>query len=160
MHGGRGDVYTRMCLTTRHMTILALYRHYVTEHNKTIGKNQKESKNEWICVSLLRMCLRNTNKVMFSVTLRACCNCWGAKVTYVLTQSHRITECFGLEGTFKGHVAQTPCNEHGHRPLEQVAQSPVQPGLQCFQELGIYHLPEQPVPVSHHLHCKKFLPYS
>jgi len=32
--------------------------------------------------------------------------------------------------TFRGHLAQTPCSEQGHLPLDQVAQSPVQPGLE------------------------------
>jgi len=66
--------------------------------------------------------------------------------------SHRMTECFGLEGTFKGHLAQPPCSEQGHL-LDQVAQSAVQPGLECFQGWGIQHLSGQPVLVFHHPHC-------
>ncbi|KAK4807110.1 hypothetical protein QYF61_018451 [Mycteria americana] len=31
---------------------------------------------------------------------------------------------FGLEGNFKGHLVQPPCNEQGHLQLDQVAQSP------------------------------------
>jgi len=27
---------------------------------------------------------------------------------------HRIIECFGLEGTFRGHLVQLPCSEQGH----------------------------------------------
>jgi len=46
---------------------------------------------------------------------------------------HRITECFGLEGTFRGHLAQPPCSEQGHLQPDQVAQSPVQPDLECSQ---------------------------
>jgi len=42
-------------------------------------------------------------------------------------------ECFGLEGTFKGHLAQHPDSEQGHLPLDQVAQSPIQPDLERFQ---------------------------
>jgi len=38
-----------------------------------------------------------------------------------------------LEGTFKGHLAQPRCNEQGHLQLDQVAQSPIQPDLECFQ---------------------------
>jgi len=34
---------------------------------------------------------------------------------------------------FRGHLAQLPCSEQGHLPLDQVAQSPLQPGLECFQ---------------------------
>ena len=72
---------------------------------------------------------------------------------------HRTIEWFGLEGTFKDHLVQSPCNEQGHLQLDQVAQSPVQPGLECSQGWGIYHLSGQPVPVFHHPHYKKFLPY-
>jgi len=45
---------------------------------------------------------------------------------------HRIIERFGLEGTFRGRLAQPPCSEQGHLQLDQVAQSPVHPGLECF----------------------------
>ena len=48
-------------------------------------------------------------------------------------------EWFGLEGTFKGCLAQIPDNKQGHLQLDQVAQSPIQPDLQCFQGWGIYH---------------------
>ena len=74
-------------------------------------------------------------------------------------QNHRITECFGLEGMLKRHLLQHPCNEQGHLQLDQVAQSPVQPGLECFQGWSIYHLSGQPVTVLHHPHCKNILPY-
>ena len=70
----------------------------------------------------------------------------------------RITECFGLKGTFRGHLAQPACSEQGHLQLDQVAQSPIQPGLEYFQGWGIYHLSGKPIPVFHHPHCKKFLP--
>ena len=72
---------------------------------------------------------------------------------------HRITEQFELEGTFKDHLVQPPCSEQGHIPLDQVAQSPVQPDRECFQGGGIDHLSGQSVPVPHHPHGKKFLPY-
>jgi len=66
-------------------------------------------------------------------------------------------EQFELEGTSKGYLVQPPCNNQGHLPLDQVAQSPVQPDLECFQAWGIYYLSGQPV--FHHPHCKKCLPY-
>ena len=72
---------------------------------------------------------------------------------------HRIIEWFGLEGTFNGHLAQPPCSAQGHLQLDQIAQSPVQPDLECFLGWGIVHLSGKPVPVFHHPHCKKFLPY-
>jgi len=35
---------------------------------------------------------------------------------------HRIIECFGLEGPFRGHLVQLACNKQGHLQLDQVAQ--------------------------------------
>ena len=52
---------------------------------------------------------------------------------YEVAVNHRITECFGLEGTFRCHLVQPPCSEQGHLQLDQAAQSPVQPDLECFQ---------------------------
>ena len=46
---------------------------------------------------------------------------------------HRITELFEKEGTLKGHLVQLSCNEQGHLQLHQVAQSSVQPDLECLQ---------------------------
>jgi len=34
---------------------------------------------------------------------------------------HRITECYGWEGTFRGHLAQPPCSEQGRLQPDQVA---------------------------------------
>jgi len=65
-----------------------------------------------------------------------------------------------LEKTIRNHLAQTPFSEQGYLQLDQVAQSPVQPGLECFQGWGIHHLSGQPVPVFHHPYCKIFLPIS
>ena len=75
------------------------------------------------------------------------------------SKRNRIVECFGLEGTFRGQLAQPPCSEQGHLQLDQVAQSPIQPGFECFQEWGLHYLSGQPVPVFHHPYGKKFLPY-
>lgn len=41
----------------------------------------------------------------------------------------------GGKEPFKGHLVQPPCHVQGHQ-LEQVPQSPVEPGLEHFQELG------------------------
>ncbi|KAK4822001.1 hypothetical protein QYF61_006615, partial [Mycteria americana] len=71
-----------------------------------------------------------------------------------------MTTSFGLDGTFKGHLVQPPCNEQGHLQLDQVAQSPVQPDLECFQGWGIYRLSGQPVPVFHHPHLENHYPLS
>jgi len=60
------------------------------------------------------------------------------------------TEWFGLEGIFKIILFQLPCYMQGHFPLDLVAQSPIQPDLECFQGGGIHSLAGQPVAVSHH----------
>jgi len=44
----------------------------------------------------------------------------------------RITEPLELEGTFKGHLVQLPCNEQGHAQLDQVAQGLIQPHLESL----------------------------
>jgi len=54
-----------------------------------------------------------------------------------------MTERFGLEGTFRGHLAQPPCSKQGYLKLDQVARSPVQPGLRCFQGWGLHYLSGQ-----------------
>jgi len=52
----------------------------------------------------------------------------------------------------------TPCSEQRHLHLGQGAQSPVQPGLRCFQGWGIDHLSGQPALGFHHPHSEEFLP--
>jgi len=55
----------------------------------------------------------------------------GIKREMLITElCHRITERFGLEGTLKIIQFQPPCRGQGHLPLGQVAQSPIQPGLE------------------------------
>jgi len=71
---------------------------------------------------------------------------------HFLQRLHRITEWVGLGGTFKAHLIQPPCSEQGHLHPGQGAQSPVQPGLECFQGWGIDHLSGQPVSGFHHPH--------
>ena len=66
-----------------------------------------------------------------------------------------IIEWFGLEGPLR---FQPPCCKQGHLPLDQVVQSPIQPGLEFFQGGSIHNLTGQPVPVSHQPHSKEFLP--
>jgi len=45
----------------------------------------------------------------------------------------------------------------GHLPLDQVAQSPVHPGLERLQGLSIYTFSGHPVPVTHHPCSEEFL---
>ena len=74
---------------------------------------------------------------------------------YKYTLLHRIIEWFGLEGTLKITYFQPLCHGQGHLPLDQVAQSPVQPGLEHFQGGGSHNFSGQPL--SHHPHSKEFL---
>jgi len=50
---------------------------------------------------------------------------------------------FGLEGTFKDHLVQALSHGQGHLPLDQVAQSPIQPGLEHLQGGDIHSFPGQ-----------------
>ena len=61
---------------------------------------------------------------------------WLFPIVYSLC-CHRIIELFEFEGTLKGHLVQLPCTEQGHLQLDQVAQSPIQPDLECLQGWGI-----------------------
>ena len=46
-----------------------------------------------------------------------------------------------------------------HLPLDQVAQSPIQPGLKHFHGGGRHNFSGQSVPVPLHPHSKEFFPY-
>jgi len=69
-----------------------------------------------------------------------------------------IGDCSGLEGTLQIIQLQPPCREQGHLPPDQVAESPVQPGLEHCQGGGSHSFSGQPVPVPHHPHGKEFHP--
>jgi len=70
----------------------------------------------------------------------------------------RMIEWVGLEGTLKIVLFQPPCHDQGHLPLDQVAQNPIQPGLEHFLGGGSHSFSGQPVPASHHPHSEEFLP--
>jgi len=59
----------------------------------------------------------------------------------------------------KDYLVQPPCHGQGHLPLDQVAQSPIQPGLEHCQGEGSHNFSGQPVPVPHHPHSKQFISY-
>jgi len=44
---------------------------------------------------------------------------------------------FGLEANFKIFYFQVPCSRQKHLLIDQVAQSPIQPGLECLQSENI-----------------------
>lgn len=76
--------------------------------------------------------------------------------------NRRIMEWFDsvLEGTFKGHPIQLPCNGQGHHRPDQVAQSYCSNlTLNVFRDRAPSTSLDKPVPVPYHCHCKKCLPY-
>ena len=58
------------------------------------------------------------------------------KGRWYCTRDYSIIEQFVLVGTFKIIQSQPPRYMQGHLPLDQVAHSPIQPGLECFQGGG------------------------
>ena len=81
------------------------------------------------------------------------------QLTYlILSFSHRIVEWFGLEETLKIIYFQTSCHGQGCHPLCWVAQSPIQAGLELFQEWDIHSSSGHPVAVPHHPHGAEILP--
>ena len=68
--------------------------------------------------------------------------CWIPTKPLLIWISLRITVSLELERTLKGHWVHQPCNEQGHPQLKQVAQSLVQPGLECLHGWGIHHIPD------------------
>ena len=52
-----------------------------------------------------------------------------------------------VEKDHSDHVVSTPCYVQDHQPLDQAAQSHIQPGLEYLQGWGIHNLLGQPVPV-------------
>ena len=75
---------------------------------------------------------------------------------------HRITEWPGFEGNSRIMNLQALCHRQGHQPphliLDQVAQGPIQPGLEHLQGWGIHNLSGQPVPAPHHSPGKELPP--
>ncbi|KAK4821719.1 LOW QUALITY PROTEIN: hypothetical protein QYF61_000262 [Mycteria americana] len=90
--------------------------------------------------------------------------------------SQDVIDLLGHLGTLLAHI-QLPVDQHsllcwasfqplfpkpvalhgvvvtqGHLPIDQVAQSPIQPVLEHFQGWGIHNFSGQPVPASHHPH--------
>ena len=67
---------------------------------------------------------------------------------------HRIIKWLVLEETPSVIKFQIPCHKQGYQPpdpvLDQVAQGPIQPGLEHFQWWSIHSLSGQPVPAPHH----------
>ena len=66
----------------------------------------------------------------------------------------QIIEWFGLEGTLKIISFHPPCHGQGHLPPDQVAQSPIRPGLEHCQGGGSHSFSGQPIPVPHLPHSE------
>ena len=79
-------------------------------------------------------------------------------LTKIFHLDHRIVQCFGLEGT-PGIKFQPPCHRQGHHPpglvLDQVAQGPIQPGLEHLHGRGIHNFTVWPVPAPHCSLCEE-----
>ena len=73
---------------------------------------------------------------------------------------HGITEMVGMGGTLKIIKFHAPCHRQECLPLDQVAQSPIQPGLEHCQGGGIHDFSGLRVPAPHHPQSEEFLPYS
>lgn len=91
---------------------------------------------------------------------RRCVSSWHerainhSKALWFLGARELIIGSFELEGTLKGHLVQSPCNEWTSTALLG-AQSPVQPDLECLQGWDVPHLSGQSVPVPQLPYCKK-----
>jgi len=68
------------------------------------------------------------------------------------SENHGIIKWFGLVGTLEIIWFQPPCHEQGHLPLDQAAQSSIQPAFEHCQGGGSHNFSGQPVPVFDHPH--------
>lgn len=70
-------------------------------------------------------------------------------------QNHRMV---WAKRDLKDHLAPSPCHGQQCLPLDQVAQSPIQFGLEHRQAWGMHNFSGQPVLVPHHAHSKELNP--
>ena len=87
--------------------------------------------------------LRSVGGSRPSISPGSACAEGGRRKGGLQRRNHRIIEWFGLEGTLKITWFQPPCHEQVHLPLDQVAQSSIQRGLEHCQGEGIHSLPEE-----------------
>ena len=89
--------------------------------------------------TILFWCRREVNSVQIwtlSVGFtQLCCS----MIILLHGASYRITESLELEGTFKDHLVQLPCNEQGHPQLDLGVQGLIQPHLESPQGWGTPH---------------------
>jgi len=106
----------------------------------TLRKCTTTTTNIYTILSILMQCIfekyeqhkkipKNCLAILWHPTYKTA----STKMWKFFSENHRIIECFGLKGAFKGHLVQTLCNEQGHLQLDQVSQSPVQHDLEHFQ---------------------------
>jgi len=70
-------------------------------------------------------------------------------IRYFISWNQRIA---WSEKDLKHHLVSNPCHGQGRQPLDQAAQSHIQPGLECLQGRDINKLLGQHIPVLHHDH--------
>jgi len=73
-----------------------------------------------------------------------------------ITESHRITECSGLEGTSVGHPVQPPAEAGSPRAG---CTGPRPCGFEYLQRRRLHNLPGQPVPGLRHPQSEEVLPH-
>ena len=56
------------------------------------------------------------------------------KPEFLSSQPSQIQNGFGWMGPLRSSSFNSTCCKQGHLPLDQVTQSPIQPGFECFQE--------------------------
>lgn len=72
----------------------------------------------------------------------------------LVSQNNKIIEWFAQKGALEDPVMVAGCGQ-GHQQLDQIAQNPIQLGLEQHQGYNIHDFSGHPVPV---LYCKEFLP--
>lgn len=114
----------------------------------------------WFCRTHCRGRIQSCRRILAPQQLIKFCSKWGPwRTAENNTQQENgyisyITFWVGKD--FKGHPVPIPCCEQGFLPLDEAAQSPIQPSPGHLQGWGNHNFSEQTVPL--HLHSKEFLP--
>ena len=77
-----------------------------------------------------------------------------SEFSWMRSQNHRLV---WVGRDLKAHPVPALCHGQGHLPLDQVAQSPIQPGLDHCQGWDSHSFSGQPVPGPHHPHREELV---